>query len=140
MRHLKISFLTIIALLSLGITAATNAGFFKTKKAITVPYCYTSLISLSPACVDVALNRNITTCEVAKNQIGEGVRIINTTTDNIECDEIEEVFCCAQLTLDPGPCAGQTPITFVDAVDGLLKINYAKIHAVYCQSKQFFQD
>ena len=137
MKRFRISFLAIIAVLAIGLTAATKADVVESKKVISHPNCYDDLIALNSTCTGtVALTETpaVACLSIAKPLEGEGVQQLNVGFATIECDDVQTVFCCADLTVDTAPCAtNQSPISFRDAADNTDKVAFAKIRFVYCK-------
>jgi uncharacterized protein (UPF0264 family) len=138
MKRFNVSILAVVAVLAIGLTAFTKA---ETKMApIQVLNCYdfleTELLagSCTPSVVELDATASLA-CNTADQQLGKRVSAVDPLDFNqqITCNDIETVFCCAQLIVDPSPCAGQSTFNFTDK-DRVARTNQpAKIHAIFCK-------
>lgn len=133
MKRFKSSFLPIICILSIGLTAATKADVIEIKKLTPVENCYSSLVYYH-TCNDLRLINQFISCDEAKDQVSKGVASLGTFNESIDCSG-STVFCCACLEPDPDPCPNQLQINYIDCF-GVSQFGHARIAAVYCKEEQ----
>lgn len=132
MKRFRISFLAIIAVLSIGLTAATKADTAKAK-LVPVANCYTELTVTD--CLNESTLDDAILCGDADNipKVNFADPTFFIEQDNELCSGQEVRFCCATLVVDPLPCAtGQEIIEFVDEA-GDDQTDFAKIETIYCK-------
>lgn len=137
MKRLNVIILPIVALITIGITTLAQSN--KHSDLVPVTNCYGSvIIQYTTICIPVTIVLNSsTTCNLAASTISHKVSSASNFFGIIDCDEVAEVFCCAQIVVDPTPCTGQTRLTFIDA-GGVQRVNqFAKISAIYCKAAEF---
>jgi hypothetical protein len=104
---------------------------------VIVTNCYTGLTThLTTSCVVSTITLNsITSCKIADMQFNKKVDqpSLSDFAFKIQCDDIENVFCCARLILDSNPCVGQDLINFIDG-NGISRVNSpGRISAIFCK-------
>lgn len=134
MKRFNVSILAVVAVLAVGLTAFTKA---ETKaKRVPVSNCYQTLTTqFTPAgcAASVVSLSSVSSCTLAEAQDEKKVSALSNFLSSKECDLIEEVFCCAQIIVDPSPCTNQALLDFVDR-NGVTRIDQpAKIDAIFCQ-------
>lgn len=131
MKRFKISFLAIIAVLAIGLTAFTKAEPAATKGLAAVPNCYTTVPLV---CLDepVTLIQDLTSCEEALSHPNGAVSGILPAAATIQCDLPDARFCCAQLKLDVQVCDEQEQILITNEF-GVQQFGYARIANIYCK-------
>ncbi|NML21081.1 hypothetical protein HHL16_09365 [Pseudoflavitalea sp. G-6-1-2] len=122
MRRFRISFLAVIAVLAIGLTAATKADLFK-KKDVSVYVCkpgvdFEKIFPTAPGIGGLFIPTGIPVNAPVRNPWVPGTEPINCqmdlgmacirngqlATQPWQCDQASQVFCCAERINPPAPC------------------------------------
>lgn len=133
MKRFNVSILSIVAVLAVGLTAFTK-GEPKAKR-VSFINCYQGLVTqfTQSGCASSVVSLSLSShCTLAEAQDEKKVSALSNFTPSNDCDLIYEVFCCAQIIVDPSPCFNQALLTFTDK-NGVARINQpARIDAIHC--------
>ncbi|WP_126247064.1 hypothetical protein [Chitinophaga rhizosphaerae] len=141
MKRFNVSILAVVAVLAIGLTAFTKAE--PVAKRAVISHCYSQLNpAYDPTTCAInsfVLNQQEVCDADVTSQVNKGLLGLTTSsyTASLNCGELNQVFCCAQLIVDPSPCPSATPaqpaFTFIDK-DGVLRTGQrAQIFAVFCK-------
>ncbi|WP_157986634.1 hypothetical protein [Chitinophaga alhagiae] len=135
MKHVKISFAAVVAIVALGLTVATKANF--SGKAI-VANCYRAVDVTDAAPVSPSLvSLDPLSCNAAKSQIltDPYLAVAPTIEPSIACVEQSNIFCCATFVevTDPStPNFDEIPLVDLDGPGGDPARKWA-VSTVYCK-------
>lgn len=112
MKHVKIGFLAIIAILAMSFTISEQTGLFESKKPTAVTDCFKPNVTVRDLCnnANVALT-STTGCTTAQSKAGQHIFALGpgipASQINVQCPG-NTTFCCLTVEEDTDPCNGQT--------------------------------
>jgi len=107
--------MAIVAIMAMSFTIASHEGAFRsTVVSAAPPDCYGPNITL-PSCEPIALLTASTPCSVAYalENNGTSLNSVGVSPPFDECEDVEEVFCCATLVqISQKNCSPTAHVTF----------------------------